>query len=141
MRICFPGGFYTRIYFCVNALTRRFTVSSYNVSKTCLLLTQYILIPMYVSYYIYVCIYYVCIYIYDIMIINYFARMFRSLFLALRPTCQVHLPEKAIFSHPPRPTNDFLSFLPPRRRASHSVNVRSFSCASKSPFFVFMLAT
>jgi len=57
----------------------------------------------------YECVYniYVCACIYEI--INYYSRMFRYLSLAFRPTCQVHLPEKAIFSHPPHSTNDFLS--------------------------------
>jgi len=75
-------------------LLQVYIVTSYSVAKMCLHFTN--------LYNIYVC---ACIY----EIINYYSRMFRYLSLAFRPTCQVHLPEKAIFSHPPHSTNDFLS--------------------------------
>lgn len=73
-------------------------MTSYSVAKMCLHFTN--------VYNIYVC---ACIH----EIINYYSRMFRYLSLAFRPTCQVHLPEKAIFSHPPHSTNDFLSLFTP----------------------------
>jgi len=77
-------------------LLQVYTVTSYSVAKMCLHFTNVYKIYMSAHVYIY-------------EIINYYSRMFRYLSLAFRPTCQVHLPEKAIFSHPPHSTNDFLS--------------------------------
>jgi len=74
-----------------------------SVAKMCLHFSNVYII------YIYMCVCACTIY----EIINYYSRMFRCLFLAFRPTCQVHLPEKAIFSHPPHSTNDFLSLFTP----------------------------
>lgn len=91
-------GLYDEDLFSGKCTYCKFIMASYSVAKMCLHFTN--------VYNIYV---FVCIY----QIINYYSRMFRYLSLAFRHTCQVHLPEKAIFSHPPHSTNDFLSLFTP----------------------------